>query len=117
MYVEVLNEINMAALFLFMQDSSAMNIMFNPQPGIHVKGVDMIRNLVLSSDMHLPLSEQEQHYFSLWLEPLELRCSGVEEMENLLEGFIEAKTGLALLETESIHIGKPQFKVKRPRAS
>jgi len=115
MYVEVLNEINMTALFLWMQDSSVMNIMFNPQPGIHMTGVDMVRNLVMSSYMDLPLSEQERHYFALWLEPLELRCAGVEHMEVLLEAFIESKTGIGLMETEDGGVGKPTLKAKRPR--
>ena len=113
MYVEVLNKINQAALFLWMQDSSLMNVMFNPHPGIHLRGVDMVRNFVLSSYMHLSLSEQEQHYSELWLEPLELQCSNVEQMEAVLERFVEVRTGLPLMQTETGSVGKPASERER----
>jgi len=109
MYVEILNEVNMAQVFVWMQDMSLMNVMFNPHPGIQLRGNDMIRNLVLSTYMQLPLDEQEAQYRQLWLEPIELCCDGIEVMDDVLERFLEAKTGLTIMATDDGGtVGRPE---------
>ena len=94
MRIEVMNEISMPQVFLWMQESSLFSpgsLLFNPQPGISFRASDLVRNLVLACYMDLPLEDQEEAYHRLWLEPLELEYPGPDAMDSLLASFIEAK--------------------------
>ena len=90
MFVEIHNEINLAQVFLWLQEKTLFGmgaILWNPTPGIDFHASDMARNLVMSAFMHLPMAEQEQLYRKLWLEPLELRHGGPVAMDKLLKAF------------------------------
>ena len=94
MRIEVMNEISMPQVFLWMQESSLFSpgsLLCNPQPGISFRASDLVRNLVLACYMDLPLEDQEEAYHRLWLEPLELEYPGPDAMESLLASFIKAK--------------------------
>lgn len=43
-----------------MQEKTLMNVLFNPQPGLMFRGLDMVRNYILSTYMDLPVHRQEQ---------------------------------------------------------
>ena len=94
MRIEVMNEISMPQVFLWMQESSLFSpgsLLFNPQRGISFRASDLVRNLVLACYMDLPLKDQEEAYHRLWLEPLELKHPGPDTMDSLLASFLEAK--------------------------
>ena len=51
MYVEIVNEVNMAQVFLWLQEKSLFgeaSLLFNPSPGVYFTATDMARNLLLS---------------------------------------------------------------------
>ena len=63
--VEILNEINMAQVFLWLQEKSLFGqgaLLHNPTPGVDFSGADLIRNLILVSVMDQSLSYQAQFY-------------------------------------------------------
>jgi len=101
MYIEIINEVNLAQVFLWMQEKALFgqgSMLLNAQPGVTMTGGDMVRNLVLSVYMNEPLQKQEELYRKLWLQPVELVCGSLEAMENMLEAFIEARTKIPMLE-------------------
>ena len=63
--VEILNEINMAQVFLWLQEKSLFGqgaLLHNPTPGVDFSGADLIRNLILVSVMDQSLGYQAQFY-------------------------------------------------------
>merc|ERR1712166_1630961 len=93
MYIEILNEINLPQVFLWMQEKSLLgsgSLCFNAQPGVAFQGSDMVRNLVLSCYMDRPLDEQEEVFHKLWIKPLDSKFKG-DAMDQMLRAFIEFK--------------------------
>jgi len=62
LYIEMLNELNLAQVFLWFQEKDIMisTMMYNSCPGVNFRACDMVRNLVLSTYMSRPLAEQEK---------------------------------------------------------
>merc|ERR1712218_715898 len=64
-FVEILNEVNLAQVFLWLQEKSLLGeaaLVFNPAPGLFFTGVDMIRNLILAPVIDRSLEEQEEYH-------------------------------------------------------
>jgi len=60
-YCEILTEVNMAQVFLWLQEKSLFgeaSLLHNPAPGIFFTAVDMVRNLLLAPTMDLNLADQ-----------------------------------------------------------
>ena len=56
MYVEIVNKVNMAQVFLWLQEKSLFgeaSLLFNPSPGVYFTATDMARNLLLSPGVNL----------------------------------------------------------------
>ncbi|KAK3286437.1 hypothetical protein CYMTET_6010 [Cymbomonas tetramitiformis] len=97
--VECLNDLDLAAVFLWLQEKALFGpaaSLVNKQPGLHFKGCDWVRNLLLSVYMDLDLAAQEDAYYTLWLQPLESQHSGYGELDALLAAFVEHSTGVSL---------------------
>ena len=50
-------------------------MLWNPAPGVHLAGSDLIRNAILAVFLRRSLREQESAYRDAWLDPLERRVS------------------------------------------
>ena len=62
-YVEMLNKINLAQVFLWFQEKELMgeaSLLFDPHPGVDFSAIDLVRNLLLSGYMENTLAEQEK---------------------------------------------------------
>jgi hypothetical protein len=94
MYIEILNKVNLPQVFLWMQEKALFGmgaLLHNQQEGVDFRVADLVRNLVLSCFMHLPLVGQEKVYRELWLVPIELPIA--HEIDAMIEAFIECKSG------------------------
>lgn len=91
-YMEVLNEISMPQVFLWLQEKSLFSLgslLWNPAPGVKFRASDMCRNLILSPLMDRDLPEQEAMYRKLWIEPLEMKVAagglgGADQIDDVL---------------------------------
>jgi len=105
-YVEIINEINMAQVFLWLQEKSLFgeaSLLFNPTPGNYFTAVDMIRNLLVSPTMELSFEEQEKFYRDHWLQPIENSFKGDNQLESFntcLQEFINSKKELSNFSSE-----------------
>jgi len=75
MYCEILTPINLAQVFLWMQEKSLFGmgaLLFNPSPGLDFQSFDLVRNLLMAPIMNEPLAVQEDYHFRWWLQPIEL---------------------------------------------
>merc|ERR1712126_684577 len=84
-FCEILNEINLSQVFLWLQEKSLLGggaLVFNPAPGLFFTAVDMIRNVLLSPIMSKTMAEQEKLFLSLWSDPVESFFRG-NDQENL----------------------------------
>jgi hypothetical protein len=93
MYCEILSEINLYQVFLWLQEKSLFGmgaLLHNPNPGIAFKSSDLVRNLLLQSLCKLNLSEQEIYYRKKWLEPIEMKLdySDLCDCEKLMNEFL-----------------------------
>jgi len=97
-YVEIINDINMAQVFLYLQEMSLFGegaMLHNPTPGIHFTSIDMTRNLLLSPTMDQSINDQEIFYRKYWLEPIEVGFARKDQIENFIESldeFVKLKT-------------------------
>ena len=60
-------------MFLWLQEKTLFGmgaLLFNPSPGMDFSAADIVRNLILTSVMDLPIEEQEEFYQRQWLEPI-----------------------------------------------
>ena len=91
---EIVNDINMAQVFLWLQEKSLFgeaSLLYNPTPGVYFTAVDMARNLLLSPMMSESIADQERFYRQHWLEPIE-SCFATSAVFNLaLSEFIKLK--------------------------
>ena len=104
MLVEIVNDINMAQVFLWLQEKSLFgeaSLLYNPTPGVYFTAVDMARNLLLSPMMSESIADQERFYRQNWLEPIE-SCFATSAVFNLaLSEFIKLKCVDLTHESES----------------
>eukprot|EP00658_Telonema_sp_P-2_P052640 TRINITY_DN4086_c0_g1_i15.p1 TRINITY_DN4086_c0_g1~~TRINITY_DN4086_c0_g1_i15.p1 ORF type:complete len:288 (-),score=62.32 TRINITY_DN4086_c0_g1_i15:145-1008(-) len=94
MYIEILNEISLPQVFLWMQEKTLfgeVSLLFNPQPGVHFTASDMVRNLILSCYMDRTLEDQEGIFRTLWIEPFDSRFGSPADFDRFLAAFIDAK--------------------------
>jgi hypothetical protein len=92
---EILTDVNMAQVFLWLQEKSLFGegaLLENKTPGVFFSGADMVRNLVLSPTMAMDMAEQEEFHLQHWLRPLERRLGDAESLELLLEQFVARHT-------------------------
>lgn len=68
----------------------AAGLLYNPAPGVKFRAADLVRNLLLSTLMHLSLEEQERKYKEMWLFRLEIPAGGPAALDSLLDAFLEA---------------------------
>jgi len=93
--VRVLNEVNMAQVFLWLQEKSLFGeaaLVYNAAPGVFFTGADMVRNLMLAPIMNQNLEEQEEFYRRHWLLPLERRVGDQTSLNQMLVQFLAATT-------------------------
>jgi len=93
--VRVLNQINMAQVFLWLQEKSLFGeaaLVYNAAPGVFFTGADMVRNLMLAPIMNKSLENQEEFYRQHWLLPLERRVGDQASLNQLLVQFLAATT-------------------------
>jgi len=91
--VRPLNPINMAQVFLWLQEKSLFGegaLVYNAAPGVFFTGADMVRNLMLAPIMNKTLKDQEEFYRKNWLLPLERRLGDQASLNQLLVKFLEA---------------------------
>ena len=97
-YVEIINDINMAQVFLWLQEKSLFGeaaLVFNPTPGNYFTAVDMARNLLLSPTMDQSIQDQETFYRKYWLDPVEANFAGQHQLHRFnqcLADFVKMKT-------------------------
>jgi len=80
-HVEVMNDINLAQVFMWLQEKSLFGeaaLVFNPAPGLFFTAVDMIRNLLVSPILTLSMAQQEDLFQELWCRPVESFFSGIK---------------------------------------
>jgi len=85
-FCEVMNEINLSQVFLWLQEKSLFGeaaLCFNPAPGLFFTSVDMVRNLLVSPIMSYPLADQESLFQELWCLPIESYFLGSDFNESL----------------------------------
>lgn len=93
--VRVLNEVNMAQVFLWLQEKSLFGeaaLVYNAAPGVFFTGADMVRNLMLAPIMNKSLDDQEKFYRQNWLLPLERRVGDQASLNQLLVQFLDASS-------------------------
>lgn len=92
MYCGVLNTINMAQVFLWMQEKSLFGmsiLLHNPSPGVPFSTADLVRNLLMSFLMNKDISEQEREYRRLWLDPVEIPLQGSDGINKLIIQYLD----------------------------
>lgn len=75
MHIEALNEINLAQVFLWLQEKSLFGmgaLLYNPTPGVAFHATDLIRNLLLAPSANCLISTQERMHRA-WFDGLERR--------------------------------------------
>lgn len=92
--VNVLNDINMAQVFLWLQEKTlfgANSFLYNPSPGIEFSASDLVRNLMMACVMKRDLSFQENFYQTHWLHPIERHHTNPtpQDLTKNIIGFIE----------------------------
>ena len=84
-YVEIQGDaVHLAQAFQWLQEKTlfaAGAVLWNPAPGVHLAGSDLIRNALLAVFLRRSLREQESAYRDAWLDPLERRASPAPERE------------------------------------
>jgi len=97
-FVEILNDINMAQVFLYLQEKALMGeaaLLFNPTPGIDFTAVDLARNLLLAPTMNESIEEQEKFFRQHWLAPIEASFAEHNQLgkfNDFLTSFVKSKT-------------------------
>eukprot|EP00286_Rhodomonas_abbreviata_P022789 CAMPEP_0181311452 /NCGR_PEP_ID=MMETSP1101-20121128/13145_1 /TAXON_ID=46948 /ORGANISM="Rhodomonas abbreviata, Strain Caron Lab Isolate" /LENGTH=720 /DNA_ID=CAMNT_0023418185 /DNA_START=238 /DNA_END=2396 /DNA_ORIENTATION=+ len=92
-YCEVLNKVNLAQIFLWLQEKSLFGmgaLLHNAHPGLAFRPSDLARNLLLSSSVmrQKSMEEQESIFRRQWIEPLEQPAGGPEALDELISRFI-----------------------------
>jgi hypothetical protein len=81
-YVEIQgDDVDLAQAFQWLQEKTlfaAGAVLWNPAPGVHLAGSDLIRNALLAVTLRRSLREQESTYRDVWLDPLERRVERAE---------------------------------------
>lgn len=81
-YVEIQgDDVDLAQAFQWLQEKTlfaAGAVLWNPAPGVHLAGSDLIRNALLAVTLRRSLREQESAYRDAWLDPLERRVERAE---------------------------------------
>ena len=93
--VEVLNEINLTQVFLWLQEKSLMGegaLLYNPTPGVAFTAADLVRNLIMASVIQDTLERQESFYRHKWLFPIEKKCLGPEHLTKVIHHYVEQQT-------------------------
>lgn len=95
LYIEMLNELNLAQVFLWFQEKDIMisTMMYNSCPGVNFRACDMVRNLVLSTYMSRPLQTQEKVLRENWLMPFEIPYKN--KMDEIMTAFVDHALGTA----------------------
>lgn len=89
-YMEALDDIRLGQAFLWLQEKAILSdraLLCNTRPGMRLRLLDLVRNLLLSVTMNLTLSEQEEFYQQRWLQPLEHRL-GVDTLDRAIAAFV-----------------------------
>ena len=96
MMVKIENEIDMAQVFLWLQEKSygASLLFANTWHGECLACCDLIRNLLLSPLLNLPLQTQETFYFNNWLTGLERKFGSRADFNSAMKRFIAARRPL-----------------------
>mmetsp|Transcript_8514 Transcript_8514/g.13817 ORF Transcript_8514/g.13817 Transcript_8514/m.13817 type:complete len:462 (+) Transcript_8514:152-1537(+) len=74
MYCQVLQDVDLAQLFLWMQEKTLFGMgrmLFNPTPGVDFQAIDLVRNLLLAQYLDRELEFQDAMYIEKWAVPLE----------------------------------------------
>ena len=83
-YVEIQgDDVDLAQAFQWLQEKTlfaAGAVLWNPAPGVHLAGSDLIRNALLAVTLRRSLREQESAYRDAWLDPLERRVERRDEV-------------------------------------
>ena len=96
-YVEIQGDaVNLAQAFQWLQEKTlfaAGAVLWNPAPGVHLAGSDLIRNAILAVFLRRSLREQESAYRDAWLDPLERRVSragpgGSKSLDDAFRAFL-----------------------------
>jgi len=87
--VEIINEIDMAQVFLWLQEKSLLSglMIHNPTPGEALGCCDLVRNLLLSPMLNKPIKEQEHFYLDDWILPLERKFSSRDIFNTALKRY------------------------------
>jgi len=99
-FCEILNEINLAQVFLWLQEKSLLGEaaeLFNPAPGIFFTSVDMIRNLLLAPILSTSMKEQNSMFKEIWSDPIEsfflkYGPKNIEIFNKCLEDYVKEKS-------------------------
>ena len=92
--VEIVTEINMAQVFLWLQEKSLFGeaaLVENKFPGVFFSGADLVRNLVLAPTMGWRMEEQEQFHLEHWLRPVEQRLVDGATLNTVLAKFVDTQ--------------------------
>ncbi len=111
---EVLNKINLAQVFLWLQEKSLFGegaLLFNPSPGIDFTASDLIRNLILASVARKTLKEQEDYYRAKWLNPLESKNTDMHSLTRKIASFVKDSTD----NINDVHVSKLEETVLQVR--
>merc|ERR1719319_1444046 len=92
--IEVMNEINLSQVFLWLQEKSLLgeaSLLHDRTPGVNFRASDLVRNLIMSGFMHLTLEEQEETYRKYFINILETKFSSPDKMDIFLNNFLSAR--------------------------
>ena len=108
--VEIINEINMAQVFLWFQEKAVFGpggFLYNRAPGVDFEPCDLVRNLVVSSQMSQSIDVQERFYRQNWLEPIESKYQDPKSFSRAIKRYLEKDQ---LLQNEERHVSESEKK-------
>ena len=91
-YVGILNDVNLAQVFLWLQEKSLFGfgaLLHNAAPGQDFRASDLVRNLLMSPCMNWPLAEQEAHHQRYWISTIEAEHRTPQAVDHLLIEFLK----------------------------
>jgi len=54
------------------------SLLYNPNPGVKFRAMDLVRNCLLAPIMNQPREQQEAHHHEFWLNPIETPVTAVD---------------------------------------
>jgi len=87
--VEVINDIDMAQVFLWLQEKSLLSglMLVNTSPGEALGACDLVRNHLLSPILNKPMKEQDTFYINAWIKPFEERFANRDVFNEAIKRF------------------------------